>query len=419
LPRLVARPEPPGGGFAGPRLFRLERVRRVVNRENGCWMVSIDVYYGNERTARAHAPLSAIWGFTPLTLRQYGYPVDVENEAEILRLADGEHPTVHGRFGITRYSPKEIALIGQVREAVARLSERVRGRASRPYFIFGGTIPCYRLIKRLLTIPGVNEGPHGAAVWEIGCGQGFLGSLLLADGVRYRGFDVTPVMYLWQNRLWTELIGENRIQEQAALPLDRRAAYPDELPAIHIPWWRYVREFTAAPPRIDIVVCDHALGELTDIALRHILHTAARAVEGSKLGAFVATASGALAQRNTIGIMQAFYQAGFGLAWYSNCWVALHRSSPLFHEAYTLEQVTESFNNKVMYVTEKKTKLVSEAASNLEATTTDGATTTLQEAFPIHDDVSDEIAFCADMGMYDLGGISYAVRSLSADKEHT
>src|SRR5579885_2309221 len=106
-------------------------------------MVSIDLYYDNDRHARTLAPLSAIWGFTPLSLRQHGYPVDVEQEVEILRLADGEHPVVYGRFGVTRYTPKELTLIGRVREAVASLSQRMRGRACRPYFIFGGTIPCY------------------------------------------------------------------------------------------------------------------------------------------------------------------------------------------------------------------------------------------------------------------------------------
>src|SRR5258706_15618613 len=121
--------------------------------------------------------------------------------------------------------------------------------------------------------------------------------MLLTAGVKHRGFEVAACMYMWQSRLWTEIVGAENIDEQAELSLVEQASYASDIRAIHIPWWRYIRDFTATAPQTDIVLCDGALAELTDVAFVHILKTAARVLSGSSIGAFVATTLGSLKQR--------------------------------------------------------------------------------------------------------------------------
>jgi hypothetical protein len=369
--------------------------------------LSVGGYNTAERAARLQAPISAVRAFTPLAFKLYGYPVEIEHECELVKMADGEHPLMRGSYATCRYSEPELAIVGAVRDAAARVTMRAVGRAMRPYYNFGGVIPCFRLIKRLFEVAEVPQSPGSRVVWEIGSGTAVLGAMLLRDGFALRGFDVTPIMYMWQSRLWTELVGAQAMDEQAALPLDRPADYPGEMACIHIPWWRHIRDFAPTAPRADLVVCEHALAELTPAALYHVLHTAARVVAGSRLGALVCTHIGASAQNQRGLVIDGLYKAGFALAWYSNVWVALHRSSPLFGETYLLQEVRSALSNNMMYVDEKRSGKARIAAADLSPAAAEGPTRTMAEVFPFGGDVADEILFGADINLYEPTGGSY------------
>jgi hypothetical protein len=102
---------------------------------------------------------------------------------------------------------------------------------------------------------------------------------LIKSGHSYIATDNTQSLYLWQNRLFNTLAGDDFVDLAAAPEAQMRRA-------TMMPWWRFVELFRA-PPDVDVMVCDAAMGEMDPFAVNYISRLAAQMLAKSRVVAFL------------------------------------------------------------------------------------------------------------------------------------
>lgn len=229
--------------------------------------LTIDQYNAFEAQARQHVPNLAQMAFAPQTFLELNNPAFIGQERDLLRFVDNMHElSGHEYFApTTLVSQDEAALLEKLCDHTAELTERTLGRRMRPW-----TAPASAIeMVRLVTACAERLGKTQATVLEIGPGSGYFGALMRLAGHRHIAMDNTQAFYLWQNRLWSSLAGEGGFLELAdpSLPL---ADDPSKT-MVHIPWWRFCDLHKGNGFKVDFVVCDHALNEISTLALRYIL----------------------------------------------------------------------------------------------------------------------------------------------------
>lgn len=115
-------------------------------------------------------------------------------------------------------------------------------------------------------------------IFEIGPGSGYLGAYLINAGHTYAAVDVTQALYLWQNRLFSEIAADG-----SEWILD--AGF--DAKCIHVPWWQYARFYEKLPITADLVICDAALAEMEDFGFAYNVQIALKMVSGSDCGALL------------------------------------------------------------------------------------------------------------------------------------
>jgi hypothetical protein len=153
---------------------------------------------------------------------------------------------------------------------------------------------CYPNLKRSLS------------VLEVGPGSGYLGSLLIKAGFQYAAADATQAFYLWQNRLFAGVSGDDLV-EQALVPV---GTAPPVGKVTHIPWWHFLTGVFDMPLNVDVVVCEQALCEMHAWAMRYTLHAARHVLRNSDVKAFVFSGHGH-PQNSVEDVERSFAEAGF------------------------------------------------------------------------------------------------------------
>lgn len=228
-----------------------------------------------------------IRAFSPATFLQHGFPVSAAVPSDIVRYADTmqELNDPVRRHEIETYSVYEASLLKEVSEHVGAVTARLGGRSIRPWM---GPLVAIDMLRAVRHIAKAH-GRESLRVFEIGPGSGHLGALLVSAGHEYTGTDNCQGFYLWQNHFMAEVAGAD-FEEGASSP---SWPYAREAPATHMPWWHFAQLHMARPPRADIVVCDHALGELSPYALRYVCQIAALMLADSDVGCFLYSSIGA------------------------------------------------------------------------------------------------------------------------------
>jgi hypothetical protein len=243
----------------------------------------------NEREAHAlrHLSNDHIRAFSPVTFMQAGYPFRAEDEHALIRYVDTmqelNNPKAHHETML--YTPAEAEIVRAVCDGVAALTELQMGRRIRPWMGPLATMKLFRAIQHASVVVGRDK----LRILEIGPGSGYLGAMLLKCGHHYTSTDIAQGFYVWQSRLMEHMApGEfHEGVEDEAWPY-RRAAR-----ALHIPWWDFARLHRSQPPQFDIIVCDHALGEMHVYALRYVPQLARLMLEQAAPGLFMYTSIGA------------------------------------------------------------------------------------------------------------------------------
>jgi hypothetical protein len=253
-------------------------------------LLSIEDYNRREQAALPCLANRAIEGFRPVTFLSQGYPMFVSQEAELARYVDTQHE-VSERVDMFCapdfvYSQDEAGLITTISDKVMSMTRKRYGRAIRPWIGPLVALPAFRAIVALAR----ESGKKALRIFEVGPGSGYLGALLIASGYRYISFENTQAYYLWQNRLYDWLVPgefmELAMPQVEALDISSRV--------VHVPWWEYCRFHERNPIEADIVVCDHALGELHPYALKYILRISHQMLDGPGMKIFLFTHPGLL-----------------------------------------------------------------------------------------------------------------------------
>ena len=276
---------------APPRRIDLSRLGDIPSfpKEGGVNSVqglSVDAYDTAEVEALKSVSIPSMMAFQPAAFQSVGYPVRVRTGAELLRYADhnfeAEVPGLYARGAtfapigfVNAFTPSEAELIGRLRDVVAEMTEARFGRSVRPMTNLMVQLGPFRCIEALSEVY-----ERRLAVFEPGPGVGYLGALLVQSGYSYSSYDVTQALYLWQSHLLDAVTHGNVVE----LANPNARADVDRLGVLHLPWWLFAHQMGDTQLRYDIVYSNSNLGEMTAIALRHLLLFSKTALRDSEVG---------------------------------------------------------------------------------------------------------------------------------------
>ena len=280
--------------------------------------LTIERYDAAEVKARAGLSIPHFMAFRPVAFESVGWPTRVSSEAELLRYVDhnfeAEVPGLYKPGAVfdpigyrNLFSLDEQSLISDIRDRVAELTERSFGRRLRPMTNLLVQTGPFRAIQQLAAALGRRQ----LAIFEVGPGAGYLGAMLAQAGHRYMSYDVAQSLYLWQNRLlgsiadtdFVELAGQDDAAADTTAWLETRV--------LHLPWWAYVKLLGGTSLRADVVYSNSNLSEMTNLALRHVLHISRHMLADSPNGIFCFFSKGMPSQTPHDQIDDVFRQHGY------------------------------------------------------------------------------------------------------------
>lgn len=250
-------------------------------------MLTIQGYAEAERLGVRRLSNDHIRAFSPATFLQHGFPVSAAEISDIVRYADTmqELNAPIRRHEVETYSAREALLVRTVSDCARTVTERLSDRPVRPWM---GPLAAMDMLRAVRHVARVH-GRERLRVFEIGPGSGYLGALLVAAGHEYISTDNCQGFYLWQSHFMAAVAGAD-FEEGASSP---SWPYSREAGATHMPWWHFAQLHMATWPRVDIIICDHALGELNPYALRYVCQIARLMLADSDIGYFLYSSIGA------------------------------------------------------------------------------------------------------------------------------
>jgi hypothetical protein len=269
-----------------------------------------------EKQGVAELPIPVMMAFKPVTFERYGYPTHISSMREVLRYADhnceAEVPGLY-RPGATfapvgyvnSFTTDERQMLDTLRNRVAAATLRDFGRAVKPATNLLVQMGPFRVMSHLAR--SFDLAPM--TLFEVGPGAAYLGAMMAVAGHRYFAFDVTQSLYVWQQYL-LNTVAEGDFAETAAMP-DFDPGISARV--VHLPWWQYVKLLYGTKTRADVVYSNSNLGEMSPLALKHVLHISREILQDSPLGLFGYFSTGMTAQSSPEQIAAAFVSAGYRL----------------------------------------------------------------------------------------------------------
>jgi hypothetical protein len=281
-------------------------------------MLTVERYDAAETRALAGLSIPHLMAFRPVAFESVGWPAKVRHDAELLRYVDhnfeAEVPSLYkpgavfGPIGYrNEFSLDEQSLINAIRDRVAEFTENHFGRRVRPMTNLLVQSGPFRVMQQLASALGQNR----LTVFEVGPGAGYLGAMLAQAGHRYLSYDVAQSLYLWQSRLLQAVADPDFIE---LVGMDTSATETPETHqarVVHLPWWMYVRMLAGTSLRADVVYSNSNLSEMTNLALRHVLHISRYMLAESLPGLFCFFSKGMPSQTPHDQIEELFREYGY------------------------------------------------------------------------------------------------------------
>jgi hypothetical protein len=189
-------------------------------------------YNALEAAGRRNLPNRIIEAFYPETFNATGYPVQVRDDGELWRYVDVMHET---RLEQT----VDEVLNGLTSEELSLFERAVRFMIGFTQEHFGRPLRCENALLRAMNIYRYIRALTPRMVMELGPGSGYLGLLVLLDGIGYLACENTQAFYLLQNHLWSAA-AKDRFLDLA----DDDRSLRDVLSnapngaVVHVPWWK-------------------------------------------------------------------------------------------------------------------------------------------------------------------------------------
>lgn len=279
-------------------------------------LVSPEQYDIFEQSGVADLPIPVMMAFKPVTFERYAYPTHISSMREVLRYADhnceAEVPGLY-RAGATfppvgyvnSFTIDEREMLDTLRNRVAAATLRDFGRSVKPATNLLVQMGPFRVMSHLART--FELAPM--TLFEVGPGAAYLGAMMAVAGHRYLAFDVTQSLYIWQQYLLSTLAEGDFFETASRSDFDPAIASR----IVHLPWWQYVKLLYGTMARADVVYSNSNLGEMSPLALKHVLHISREMLKDSPLGLFGYFSTGMTAQSSPEQIGAAFVSAGYRL----------------------------------------------------------------------------------------------------------
>jgi hypothetical protein len=271
-------------------------------------MIDIQIYNDKESENVKKFPNYLLQAFSPVTFTAINYKSTVDSESELWKYADTmKEFTFEGNIkclqGIVTEHEKVIlqkVLIDLKFFLNDKLGLKIDGRNC-----LSGSLISHAYINR------ISENlKKKITVMEFGPGTGYLGLLLAEEGYSYYSTDISQAFYIYQNHLYSEVLGDKFIEGVLTSNLD-----PIPGSIVHVPWWKWVDNNVDLPP-IDIAVFNHCLVEMHPNALKYALtklkNLRKNKLDDSPLLIFI-EGFGHEGYRKSHDIVNIFYEMGFEL----------------------------------------------------------------------------------------------------------
>lgn len=277
-------------------------------------LISPAQYDAYESAGSEELSIPALMAFKPVTFERHAYPTHISTMREVLRYADhNSEAEVPGLFKpgatfapvgyVNAFTQDERDLIARARDMVADATLADFARSIRPVTNLLVQTGPFRVMAHLASFFG--RAP--LALFEVGPGAAYLGVLMSLAGHRYMAYDVTQSLYIWQQYLLHACAGGDFVETAEKSEFDASI----QSRVVHLPWWQYVRFLHRCPVRADVVYSNSNLGEMSPLALKHVLHISRRMLTDSPIGLFAYFSTGMTAQSSPEQLAAAFVAAGY------------------------------------------------------------------------------------------------------------
>jgi hypothetical protein len=291
--------------------------------------LSIDEYNAVERASLAQCSNAEIAAFGPVVFNQQAFPHTVRDEQEIVRYVDTMHDRAADQFFSTdfRISEAELALYNRIRDSVRDLTTTSYGRSVVPILAPLWALKTFRAISEISRM----QGNKRLKIVEFGPGSAYLSMLLVLSGHQYICTDITQALYLWQNRIYCQLFGD----DFAEMARDGSSFDGLSKPITHIPWWRLRELYDSPVADTDLVIADCAVSEMSQHSL---LFNAALSKKLFETGTSAADSFPKLFLFDSFGwkklrppetVLADFETIGFSIALHRRLWGLAPKNTPL------------------------------------------------------------------------------------------
>ncbi len=303
-------------------------------------MLTIQQYDNIEARAKIDLSFNEIIAFSTILFDQQRFPTYARDEKELARYAEWNRDIVNldlykpNKFIRqaslkTIYSAEESEIIIWLCDQVEDLTYKLTKRRIRPMFNPLAKLGLFRVVQALLDIYNKKQ----FSIFEIGPGTGYFASMLINAGHTYASMDNTQGFYLWQNRLFEHIVGNEFIDWASQDPIN----FGQIKRVTHVPWWTFLKFGNNSPIKTDIVVAEACLGEMHPDALMFTLAVAKHMLKESDVKLFLFSDVGSATVLSEKEIFEYFSKAGFVKIFKNNFYGFIPRGFTLPKRAFQLE----------------------------------------------------------------------------------
>ncbi len=204
--------------------------------------------------------------FTTSDFNITNYPHKINSYPQIYNYIDTMHePKAHRYFNEKNFlvDKEEKIIIEQINEKILNISKNDFNKVIVPISATLASIPLLRVIKKIKEIFNLKK----VNIFEVGPGSGYFGIMNYLNGDKYISTENSQAFYIWQNILMKNFSKENDFFDYV---YDELGNLKNQN-LVHLPWWYFANNHFMEKLNVDIIICEHAIAELDDNALRYLM----------------------------------------------------------------------------------------------------------------------------------------------------
>jgi len=227
----------------------------------------IQKYKKDERLGAGHLSADHVRAAFPLTFLMHGYPTQIRVFLDLLKYVDTmqELSNLDYFFNQMFVNDIEKKRINEISSLVGSITECLFRKRIEPWIGPLATLPVARAVNCLSN----SIRKKSLNILEIGSGSGYLVAHLGKMGHRVFATDTTEGFYLWQNIFWKKLFGKDFFEASLFRPFADFSHLKNKI--VHLPWWVFFSCYKSSLPKIDLVICDHAFGEMYPYGYKYVV----------------------------------------------------------------------------------------------------------------------------------------------------